>query len=88
MDRLWQILLRSVEDDGPLSCDDCLVLLDYLSDLLASNYPSRELLALADRYLQRCPNCQLVLQQALDELAALDRQPGHSKEIRAQTGAQ
>jgi hypothetical protein len=69
MDCLWQVLLRSVENKERLSCDDCLVLMDYLSDLLAGGYPTMELLALADRYLQRCPDCQTELQEILAELA-------------------
>lgn len=32
MDQLWQVLLRAAEDEGePLSCEDCVVLLDYLA---------------------------------------------------------
>ena len=88
MDGLWQILLRSVEGDEQLSCDDCLVLMDYLTDLLASDYPSKEVLALADRYLQRCPNCEPELEHALDELAVAYRKMGRSRGISTRTGAQ
>lgn len=78
MDRLWQVLLRSVADEGPISCDDCVVLMDYLSDLLASNYPSKEVLDLAERYLHRCSDCETAVQKALAELAVAqqaNRQP-------------
>jgi hypothetical protein len=68
MDRLWQVLLRSVENEGRLSCDDCMVLMDYLSDLLAGGFPTEEVLAVADRYLQRCTDCQTALQDILAEL--------------------
>jgi hypothetical protein len=87
MDRLWQVLLRSVSDEAPLSCDDCVVLMDYLSDLLASNYPSKEVLALADRYLQRCPDCQVALQEALAELAIVHRDADQGQEAPAQANA-
>jgi hypothetical protein len=81
MDRLWQVLLRAVEDEGPLKCEDCLVLMDYLSDLLAGGYPSKEVLALADRYLQRCPDCQTTLQEALAELAIAHEDALQAREI-------
>jgi hypothetical protein len=68
MTGLWQVLLRAVEDDGPLSCDECFVLLDQLSDMLASGYPRQEVLAIADRYLHRCPDCQADLARTIEEL--------------------
>lgn len=56
---LWQVLVRAAQnDDESLSCDECFVLMDYLSDLLADDIDSEHVLTLADRYLSRCPNCQ------------------------------
>jgi hypothetical protein len=71
MDHLWQVLLRAADDSGPLSCEDCVVLLDYMADLLTSGYPQKEILALAERYLRRCPDCRTELRAALDDLALL-----------------
>jgi hypothetical protein len=60
MQPLWQVLLRVAQsDDEPLSCDECYVLMDYLSDLLADDVNSEQVLSLADRYLARCPNCDV-----------------------------
>ena len=60
MQPLWQVLLRVAQsDDEPLSCDECYVLMDYLSDLLADDINSEQVLSLADRYLARCPNCDV-----------------------------
>lgn len=56
---LWQVLLHVAQsDDELLSCDECFVLMDYLSDLLTDGANSEHVLALADRYLSRCPNCE------------------------------
>ena len=56
---LWQVLVHVAQsDDEPLSCDECFVLVDYLSDLLADGLNSEHVLTLADRYLSRCPNCE------------------------------
>jgi hypothetical protein len=68
MTRLWQALLRAVEDDGPLSCDECFVLIDQLSDMLASGYPRQEVMAIANKYLRRCPSCQEDLMRTVEEL--------------------
>jgi hypothetical protein len=68
MDRLWQVLLRvAAEESEELSCEDCFILLDYLSDLLAGGFPPREVLPLAQNYLKRCPDCQQEFRQALME---------------------
>jgi hypothetical protein len=80
MDRLWQVLLRAVED-GPLSCEDCIVLMDQITDLLASGYPLDDLLSVANRYLQRCPDCQTALQEALTELAMTHQETNSTREI-------
>jgi Zn finger protein HypA/HybF involved in hydrogenase expression len=69
MTRLWQALLHAVEEeDTPLSCEECFVMLDYLSDMLASGYPRQQVLAIADKYLRRCPNCHEELVQEVKEL--------------------
>jgi hypothetical protein len=69
MTRLWQALLHAVEEeDDPLSCDECFVMLDYLSDMLASGYPRNQVLAIADKYLRRCPDCHEELVREVEEL--------------------
>lgn len=73
VDKLWQVLARAAETpDAPLTCDDCVVVLDTLADLLADGLPPREVLAVAEKYLQRCPDCH-EYQQALAEFALLRR---------------
>jgi hypothetical protein len=69
MEYLWQVLLHAIEPDpAPLSCEECFVLLDYLSDLLASGYKATEVLSLAEPYLRRCPNCRQELRQDVMDL--------------------
>jgi hypothetical protein len=69
MDHLWQVLARAAEDDTKaLSCEECFILMDYFADLLTSGQAPREVFPLADRYLQRCPDCQQEYRQALDDL--------------------
>lgn len=73
MDKLWQILARAAEEpDAPLACDDCVVVMDTLADLLADGLRPAEVLAVAGKYLWRCPDCQ-EYQQALAEFALVQR---------------
>jgi hypothetical protein len=58
MESLWQILLRATGSKEPLSCDECFVFLDYLSDLLAEGLDPRTVLPIAQKVMQRCPSCQ------------------------------
>lgn len=54
---LWQVLVHATQDDEPLSCDECYVLVDYLADLLAEGIHSKQVVSLADRYLDGCRDC-------------------------------
>lgn len=65
---LWQVLVHATQDDEPLSCDQCYVLMDYLADLLVEGVSSEEVLALADRYLGRCPDCKIEYMYNLNRL--------------------
>ncbi len=75
MRRLWQVLLQLAEGGRgeSLSCEDCFMLLDCLSDMLAEGYAAEEVMPIADKYLGRCPGCR---QEYMAELAELldDRQ--------------
>ena len=69
MQHLWHVLLQaSAPGAGHLSCDDCFVLMDYLSDMLASGYSPRTVLPLAEKYLEHCPDCHDVYVHDLEEL--------------------
>lgn len=69
MESLWQVLLHaSANQQDPLSCDECFVLMDYLSDLLSNGHPPDQVLPLAEKYLERCPACPEKHQQAMAEL--------------------
>jgi len=67
MRRLWQVLLHMAEGatGETLSCEECFMLLDCVSDLLADGYAVAEVMPLAGKYLSRCPQCQ---QEYLEEL--------------------
>jgi hypothetical protein len=71
MQHLWQVLLQATESRADrLSCDECFLLIDYLSDLLASGYSPRSVLPLAERYLDQCPDCDDEYVKDLEELLA------------------
>ncbi|HSJ52557.1 MAG TPA: hypothetical protein VLC52_02325 [Anaerolineae bacterium] len=70
MESLWQILLRATASKEPLSCDDCFVFLDYLSELLAEGMDPRAILPIAQKVMQRCPSCQEEYQHDMIELLA------------------
>ena len=71
MESLWQISLRATASDQPLSCDDCFVFLDYLSDLLAEGLDPRAILPIAKKVTQRCPSCREEYQHDMGELLAM-----------------
>ena len=73
MESLWQILLRATASDEPLSCDDCFVFLDYLSDLLAEGMDPRAIMPIAQKALQRCPSCKEEYQHDMIELLAMPK---------------
>jgi hypothetical protein len=74
MDQLWQILVRVAgEQESPLACEDCAVLMETLAEMLADGYPRDEVLPVADKYLRRCLDCQDEYRRALAELALARR---------------
>ena len=78
--RLWQILLRAAEDEEqPLSCEDCFVVMDYPAGLLADGHPASEVVPMSDRYLRRCPGCQEEHRQPLAELARVQARQAQSR---------
>jgi hypothetical protein len=60
MKDLWQVLLHMSEGAKGelLSCEECFMFLDCLSDLLADGYPVKEIMPLAGKYMNRCPECE------------------------------
>jgi len=75
MQYLWKVLLQANESGADhLSCDDYFVLMDYLSDLLASGYSPQTVLPLAEKYLEHCPNCHDDYVQDLEELLLVPAQ--------------
>lgn len=73
MEKLWQVLARAAgEPEGSLSCDDCVIVMDTLAELLADGLPPKEVLAVAEKYLRRCPDCQ-EYQQMFAEFDLLHR---------------
>ena len=75
MQHLWKVLLLASEPGADqLSCEDCFVLMDYLSDMLASGYSPRTVLPLAERYLEHCPNCHDEYVHELEELLLVPAQ--------------
>jgi hypothetical protein len=72
MESLWQILLRATASEEPLSCDDCFVYMDYLSDLLAEGLDPRAVLPIAKKVMQRCPSCQ---EEYVDDMVELWAMP-------------
>ncbi|MCL7452751.1 MAG: hypothetical protein M8467_06850 [Anaerolineae bacterium] len=69
MEDLWKVLLQATANGAPsLSCDECYVLMDYLSDLLAGGYSPQAVLPLAEKYLEHCPDCQDEYVHDLQEL--------------------
>lgn len=75
MEPLWQVLVHATADQQePLSCEECYVLMDYLADLLSSGHSPRRVLSLGERYLRRCPECREEHRRAMTELLlAADR---------------
>jgi predicted anti-sigma-YlaC factor YlaD len=68
MEALWQVLLHATADhDDPLSCEECFVLMDYLADLLSTGHPADLVLAMGEKYLQRCPECRQEHRRAIAE---------------------
>jgi hypothetical protein len=73
VDKLWQVLARAAEQpDAPMTCDDCVVVMDTLADLLSDGIPPEEVLAVAEKYLWRCPDC-FEYKEALAEFSLLHR---------------
>lgn len=68
---LWQVLLRASVEESPLSCEDCYVLIDYLSDLLCEGYSPGVVFPLAEKVLKRCPNCDEEHRKEIHELLLL-----------------
>jgi hypothetical protein len=60
MKDLWQVLVHMAEGarGESLSCEECFMFLDWLSDLLADGYRVKEVMPLADKYLKQCPECE------------------------------
>ena len=69
MEPLWQVLLHATADQqDPLSCEECFVVMDYLADLLSTGHPAQHVLSMGEKYLQRCPECREEHRRAMAEL--------------------
>jgi hypothetical protein len=75
MEPLWQALLRAEATAESLSCEECFILMDYLTDLLAEGYRPQVIRPLAERYLQRCASCTEEVRHTIEDLLLVDLEP-------------
>jgi hypothetical protein len=75
MDGLWRVLLRAAVGDESLSCEDCFILMDHLSELLAEGQSPEQVLPLVEKYLPRCSKCERELQQSMADLLLVQLLP-------------
>lgn len=68
----WRILLKTqAPTDTPLTCDECIAILDYLADQAARGADLERLRQAVRRYLARCPDCRKQYMEWLRELESL-----------------
>ena len=66
---LWQLLIDTVSSDSiPLTCDECVAVMEYLAELGASGLNEGSLLAAAERHLAACSDCFPDFVQHLEKL--------------------
>jgi hypothetical protein len=55
---LWRVLLKTqTQPDTPLTCEDCIAILDYLADQAARGADLDSLRQAVQKHLGRCPDC-------------------------------
>lgn len=65
----WQILLKTqVPTDAPLTCDECIAILDYLADQAAQGADLEIVRQAMQKHLARCPDCHEQYDEWLREL--------------------
>ncbi len=70
---LWQLLLAVRNDSKtPLTCAECISILEYLADLRIETGHQRVLRAV-QRHLNRCDECNYFFDVRLQELEALSQ---------------
>lgn len=66
---LWQILAKASQQPArPLTCEECLVVLEYLADRLLEGAEMDNVRAAARRHLAQCPGCRETRLHRLDVL--------------------
>lgn len=76
---LWEILLAA-ESGNPceLTCEECLAVIAYLADALASEADPQSVTRAARRHLAHCPDCRQHHARRLRELEILLTAPENS----------
>ena len=65
----WQILLKTqTSTDAPLTCDECIAILDYLADEAAQGADLESMRQAVQKHLARCPDCREQYHKWLREL--------------------
>jgi hypothetical protein len=65
----WRILLKThAQPDAPLTCKECIAILDYLADQAARGANLENLWQVAQKHLVRCPDCYEQYREWLREL--------------------
>jgi hypothetical protein len=69
---LWRILLKTqAQPDAPLTCEDCIAILDYLADQAARGADLDRLRQAVQKHLGRCPDCYEQYREWLKELESM-----------------
>jgi hypothetical protein len=69
---LWRILLKTqAQPDVPLTCEDCIAILDYLADQAARRADLDSLKQVVQKHLGRCPDCHKQDREWLRELESI-----------------
>jgi hypothetical protein len=68
---LWRILLKAqAQPEAPLTCDECIAVLDYLADQAIRGVNLDSLRQAVHKHLSRCPDCRAEYLKWLRELEA------------------
>lgn len=67
---LWQLLIetRNLKDNMHLTCDECIMVLEYDADLLVAGAHFDELQTAIRNHLALCSECQVELADRLEKL--------------------
>ena len=66
---LWRILLKTrAPTDAPLTCQECIAILDYLADQAAQGADLESVRQAVQKHLARCPDCREQYDKWLREL--------------------